>query len=147
MTFQVIYICVTFGNYLSHNWSFCFLGFQTQKTQTCVCMIIHSILFCVYFYYFIFFLFIEFIGLTLANNIIQVSGAQFHTTSSVHCIVYHPYSSLLSRLGGLGGWGRWGRTWCFFITLLIFMGSLVMTLFILYFSNFLLFLFLAGLKV
>ena len=33
------------------------------------------------------FLFIEFIGVTLVNKIIQVSGAQFYNTSSVHCIV------------------------------------------------------------
>ena len=30
-----------------------------------------------------FFLFIEFIGMTLVNKIIQVSGTQFHNTSSV----------------------------------------------------------------
>ena len=32
------------------------------------------------------FLFIEFIGVTLVNGIIQISGAQFHKTSSVHCV-------------------------------------------------------------
>lgn len=37
-----------------------------------------------------FFLFIERIGVTLTDKIIQVSGAQFHTTSSVHCTVCSP---------------------------------------------------------
>ena len=35
----------------------------------------------------LFFLFIEFIGVTLVNTIIQVSAAQFYSTSSVHCTV------------------------------------------------------------
>ena len=38
----------------------------------------------------VFFLFIEFIGVILVNKIIQVSGAQFHNTSSVPCIVCSP---------------------------------------------------------
>ena len=43
-----------------------------------------------------FFLFIGFIGVKLLNKIIQVSGAQFHNTSSVYCIVFHhPKSGLL----------------------------------------------------
>ena len=42
---------------------------------------------------------IEFVGVTLVNKIIQVSGAQFYNTSSVHCTVCsplppHPKSSL-----------------------------------------------------
>ncbi|KAF6125190.1 hypothetical protein HJG60_009715 [Phyllostomus discolor] len=40
--------------------------------------------------HFMFFLFIEFIGVTLVNKMIQVSGAQFHSTSSVHCVVCSP---------------------------------------------------------
>ena len=32
----------------------------------------------------------EFIGVTLVNKIIQVLGAQFYSTSSVHCIVHFP---------------------------------------------------------
>ena len=32
--------------------------------------------------------FIEFIGVTLVNEIIHVSGIQFYNTSSVYCIVY-----------------------------------------------------------
>ena len=48
------------------------------------------------FIYFNCFLFIEFIGMTLVNKIIQVSGAQFHNTSSVYCIAcLPPKSSLL----------------------------------------------------
>ena len=39
---------------------------------------------------FFFFLFIEFIGVTLVNKIIQVSGVQFYNTSSVHCIMCSP---------------------------------------------------------
>ena len=39
---------------------------------------------------FIFFLFIVFIGVTLAYKIIQVSGAQFYSTSSVHRNVCSP---------------------------------------------------------
>ena len=38
----------------------------------------------------IFFLFIKFIGVTLVNKIIQVSGAQFHNTSFVHWTVCSP---------------------------------------------------------
>ena len=34
--------------------------------------------------------FIEFIEVTLVNKIIQVLGAQFYSTSSVHCIVHFP---------------------------------------------------------
>ena len=42
----------------------------------------------IYFiFYFYFFLFIEFIGVTLINKIIQVSGTQFLNTTSVHCII------------------------------------------------------------
>ena len=43
-----------------------------------------------FFKYFNFFLFIEFIGVTLANKIIQASGAQFYNTSSVYCAVCSP---------------------------------------------------------
>ena len=39
---------------------------------------------------FMFFLFIAFLRVTLVNKIIQVSGAQFHNTSPVHCIVCAP---------------------------------------------------------
>ena len=35
-------------------------------------------------------LFIEFIGLTLVNKIIEISGVQFYNTSSVHCTAYSP---------------------------------------------------------
>nr|KAF6374287.1 hypothetical protein mPipKuh1_009510 [Pipistrellus kuhlii] len=38
----------------------------------------------------LFFLFIKFIGLTLVNKITWVSGAQLHSTSSVHCVVCSP---------------------------------------------------------
>ena len=37
-----------------------------------------------------FFLCCEFIEVTLVNKVIQVSGAQFNNTSSVHCVVYSP---------------------------------------------------------
>ena len=33
---------------------------------------------------------IELIEVTLVNNIVQISGAEFHSTSSVHCIVCSP---------------------------------------------------------
>ena len=36
---------------------------------------------------YLFFFFIEFIRVALVNTITQVPGAQFHNTSSVHCIV------------------------------------------------------------
>ena len=49
-----------------------------------------------------FFLFIEFIGVTLVNKIIQVSGTRFHNTSSVHCIVCSPPKSSLLPLS----WNR-----------------------------------------
>ena len=41
--------------------------------------------------------FIEFIGVTVVNKIISVSGIQFYNSSSVYCIVcvYHPTSSFL----------------------------------------------------
>ena len=38
----------------------------------------------------IFFLFIKFIGMTLVSKIMQVSGAEFHSTSSIYCIVCSP---------------------------------------------------------
>ena len=40
------------------------------------------------------FFFIEFIGVTLVNKIIQVSGAQFHNASCVQCIVFNPPSQV-----------------------------------------------------
>ena len=40
--------------------------------------------------FFSFFFLIGFIMVTLVNKIIRVSGAQFHNTSSVHCIVCSP---------------------------------------------------------
>ena len=42
-----------------------------------------------------FFLFIEFIAVKLVNKIIYLSGAQFHNTSSVYCLVCSPPKSSL----------------------------------------------------
>ena len=47
-------------------------------------------LFSAFHFQHLFFLFFGFIGVTLANKIIQVSGAQFHNTSSVHCMACSP---------------------------------------------------------
>ena len=38
----------------------------------------------------LFYFLIEFMGVTLVNKIRQLSGAHFHNTSSVHCIVCSP---------------------------------------------------------
>ena len=39
------------------------------------------------------FIFIEFIGVTLGNKIIQVSGSRFYNTPSVHCMCVHHLKS------------------------------------------------------
>lgn len=55
-----------------------------------VCVAIHVVYICVYSFsciYCLFFLFIEFMGVTLVNKIIQISGIQFYSPSSVFCTV------------------------------------------------------------
>ena len=58
------------------------------------CLFLRLIHISIYQYFFPFCLFlkvcIEFIGMTLVNKFIQVSGVQFYNTSSVYCIVYSP---------------------------------------------------------
>ena len=61
LTSEIFLIEIGFSGYFNWLWSWNFLSF-----------------------------FIEFIGATLVNKIIQVSGAQFYNTSSVHCVVCSP---------------------------------------------------------
>ena len=63
-------------------------GFERHTPNNCSQSIWN--LFVYLFFLLCIFLFIEFVGVTLVNKILQVSGAQFYYTSSVYCTVCSP---------------------------------------------------------
>ena len=69
---------------------------MTSQVTQCVASLAFQIFkdLCVYMwvseYFILFSIFIDCIGVTLVNEIIQVSGAQFCNTLSVHCVVCSP---------------------------------------------------------
>ena len=63
-------------------------GFERHTPNNCSQSIWN--LFVYLFFLLCIFLFTEFVGVTLVNKILQVSGAQFYNTSSVYCTVCSP---------------------------------------------------------